>query len=70
MDLKLKIRCSCLCSYTISNTLSLEKISCPNCGKIPSCSSKVVELMNIASQIPDVEKDEYISISFEDTNNW
>lgn len=52
MTLGLKIKCSCYCSYTISNTLSLDKISCPNCGKIPSFSDKVVDLMKTASQLP------------------
>ena len=73
MTLGLKIKCSCYCSYTISNTLSLDKISCPNCGKIPSFSDKVVDLMKTASQISDSEKDnngDEIFICFEDMNIW
>lgn len=73
MTLGLKIKCSCYCPYVVSSTLSLEKISCPNCGKSPSCSDKIVELMKISSQIPDIEKDDNkrdISIQFEDMNIW
>ena len=73
MTLGLKIKCSCYCSYTISNTLSLDKISCPNFGKTPSVSDKVVDLRKTASQIPDSEKDnngDERFMCFEGMNIW
>lgn len=61
MDLKLKIKCSCSCSYTIDQSISGKEVSCPNCGKVPSFSNKVVEMLNIAKEIPDFEKSDGIN---------
>lgn len=56
MDIKLKIKCSCFCSYVVSENISKEEISCPNCGKIPSYSENLVKMLKIAKEIPDIEK--------------
>ncbi len=56
MDLKFKIKCSCHCSYTVSENISTKEISCPNCGTVPSFSAKLIEMLKIAEEIPDWER--------------
>lgn len=51
MDLRIHIRCACLAGYDISNNCSVEKISCPNCGKIHPQSDQLIELLRIANAI-------------------
>ncbi len=56
MDLRLKIGCTCYCSYCVSDKISEKEVRCPNCGRIPSYSAKLIEMLNVAKEIPDVEK--------------
>lgn len=55
MDLKLKIKCACFCSYCVGDSISEKEIRCPNCGRIPSYSANLVEMLKIAKEIPDIE---------------
>lgn len=56
MDIKLKIKCSCYCSYVVSENISQEEVSCPNCGKIPSYSENLVKMLKIAREIRTLRK--------------
>lgn len=51
MDLRIRVRCVCLSSYDISDKCSVEKIRCPNCGKLHPQSDQLIALMRIAGTI-------------------
>lgn len=56
MNIKFKISCPCFCSYCVSDGISEKEIRCPNCGRVPSFSEKLVQLLNIAKEIPYNER--------------
>lgn len=55
MLLKLKINCTCECSYHVNERITENEISCPNCGKILSSSTKIIQMLKTADEIPDCE---------------
>ena len=44
----------CLCgnSYTVSESISTDKIVCPNCGLTHPYSDKLISILKTASEIP------------------
>lgn len=55
MYLKFKISCPCFCSYRINEDITEEEIRCPNCGRVPNFSSKLIQILKTAKEIPDNE---------------
>jgi hypothetical protein len=63
MYLKLKIRCTCGCSYTSNQDVTAEKIACPNCKLEHPYSDKIISMLKTAKDIPDGSILEGISTS-------
>lgn len=53
MFFKIKVSCTCGCSYTVGQDIKTSKIICPNCGMEHPQSDKLISLLKIASEIPD-----------------
>ena len=52
MFLKFQITCTCHNRYTINEDISTDKIICPNCGLEYPHSSKVLNILHTAKEIP------------------
>lgn len=53
MFLKFQITCTCHNRYTVNEDISTDKIICPNCGLEYPHSSKVLNILHTAKEIPD-----------------
>lgn len=53
MFLKVQITCTCSCKYVVNEKVSVDKITCPNCGKEYSNSAKLLDILNTAKEIPN-----------------
>mgnify|MGYP000844232020 FL=1 len=52
MFLKFQITCACHNRYTVNESISADKIICPNCGKEYPGSAKLLDILNTAKEIP------------------
>ena len=57
MLLQIKVSCTCRCSYYLNESISADKISCPNCGKEHPYSKEVLSMLHTANKIQDVTDD-------------
>lgn len=53
MFLKFQITCTCHNRYTVNESVSADKIICPNCGLEYPYSDKVLSILKTAKEIPD-----------------
>lgn len=52
MFLGFRVSCTCNCTYSISEKISVDKIVCPNCGLPHPYSDKLIDILKIADEIP------------------
>lgn len=55
MFLKFQITCTCHNRYTVNESVSADKIICPNCGLEYPYSDKALSILKTAKEIPDNE---------------
>lgn len=53
MFLKFQITCTCHNRYTVNESVSADKIVCPNCGLEYPYSDKVLSILKTAKEIPE-----------------
>lgn len=53
MFLKFQITCTCHNRYTVNESVSADKIICPNCGLEYPYSDKVLSILKTAKEIPE-----------------
>lgn len=53
MFLKFQITCTCHNRYTVNESVSADKIICPNCGLEYPHSDKVLSILKTAKEIPE-----------------
>ena len=54
MFLQIKVSCNSRCSYYLNESISADKISCPNCGKEHPYSKEILSMLHTANEIQDV----------------
>lgn len=64
MLLKFKITCRCGCTYTISESICTDKVSCSNCGAVHPYSEKLLLMLKTAAEI-QVEHNGFFDNSFD-----
>ena len=57
MLLRIKVSCTCRCSYYLNESISTDKISCPNCGREHPYSKEILSMLHTANKIQDVTED-------------
>lgn len=66
MELKIKFKCTCGCSYTMDEHTNAKEVVCPNCGKVVTESNKFISIFKIANEIkqPDIfEQEVYFQVT-------
>lgn len=53
MFLKFQITCTCHNRYTVNESVSADKIICPNCGLEYPYSDKALSILKTAKEIPE-----------------
>lgn len=74
MELMIKFKCTCGCSYSINEKTNAKEVSCPNCGKVVNDSDKFVSMFKLANEIKEpniLEHGIYYSVTshFEELKN-